>query len=246
MSMENSNDTIENRTATFRLVAQCLNQLRHRVPTAAVYALQLITSLNHFRPPSTRIKRNPTIARSLPLYVAWSPGYVWWGSGTRSGSSSSAARVEGSRRGAVYAGTLDCGKPRTGKTAPHVPCCCSSSEGAVSPRPLSSGRRSASSCTGTVEQYVTSSISRHFDTTGTTFELRFFLQRWGKKRQIWRKCHNIFCANTGALSIGSMYFRKDSPLRECKVTLLNPGYANCRLDLNCNFFFLWSNSHTQV
>jgi hypothetical protein len=31
MSMKNSNDTIENRTRNFRLVAQCLH-LRHRVP----------------------------------------------------------------------------------------------------------------------------------------------------------------------------------------------------------------------
>ena len=35
MSMKYSSDTIGNRTATFRLLAQCLNQLRHRVPQMA-------------------------------------------------------------------------------------------------------------------------------------------------------------------------------------------------------------------
>ena len=118
---------------------------------------------------SHNIKRNPTTSCSLPLCVTWSPGYVWWGSGTRSGSSSSAAREEGSRRGVTYAGTPDCGKPRTGRTAPRAPCCCSSSEGAVSPRPLSSGLRSAGSCTGTAAQYETSRLPQHLDIRNRTF-----------------------------------------------------------------------------
>jgi hypothetical protein len=35
--MKNSNDTIGNRTCTFRLVAQCLIQLRYRVPSLPLF-----------------------------------------------------------------------------------------------------------------------------------------------------------------------------------------------------------------
>ena len=39
--MENSNDTIGDRTATFRLVAQGLDQLRHQQRAAEIYYIVL-------------------------------------------------------------------------------------------------------------------------------------------------------------------------------------------------------------
>ena len=46
MSMKNSNDTIGNRTRDLRLVAQRLNQLRHRVSQSSI---QLIPGINHLK-----------------------------------------------------------------------------------------------------------------------------------------------------------------------------------------------------
>ena len=39
VSMKNSNDTIGHRTRIFRLVARCLNELRHRVPPCNIVCL---------------------------------------------------------------------------------------------------------------------------------------------------------------------------------------------------------------
>lgn len=86
---------------------------------------------------------------SLPFYEAWSQGYVWWGSGTHLGWSSSVAHWGGSHQGAICVGTPDCGTPHIERTVPPVPCCCSNSEGSVSARPLLCGLRSAGSYTGT-------------------------------------------------------------------------------------------------